>query len=100
MTSRDMFVVAEEMEKLLRERSKLHDDLMQSNQQLQESRQQVPFGFRLSARERKRERESTHFHGGMAVGGPHVSKSQLDPLRQELQAQVRWSCVELVLLVC
>lgn len=30
-----------EMEKLLRERSKLHDDLMQSNQQLQESRQQV-----------------------------------------------------------
>lgn len=52
MTSRDMFVVAEEMEKLLRERSKLHDDLMQSNQQLQESRQQVPFGFRLSARER------------------------------------------------
>ena len=47
------------MEKLLRERSKLHDDLMQSNQQLQESRQQVPFGFRLSARERKRERVDT-----------------------------------------
>ena len=43
----DMFfvvLVAEEMEKLLRERSKLHDDLMQSNQQLQESRQQVPLG--------------------------------------------------------
>ena len=40
----------------------------------------------------------------MAVGIGSISKSQLEPLRslrQELQAQVRWSCdcVELVLLV-